>query len=125
MRQIWQNLLRRAKRLAPELRVTLRRGKASEFPAPRDFAYCLFSGARHPMVIVYAPKLARQSSDRISAILRHELAHALAFHAGVPNHSERDTDIIAEKVFGKRIRYDSEDVQSLKHGRSPRPKHLG
>lgn len=97
-------------------------GEPSEFPALRDHAYCIDT---KPPTIVYAPKLARASEERIEGVLRHEFGHALAFHVFTPDHAERDADIVAALVFGTPIRYDADDVQTTGEGVSPRPARLG
>jgi hypothetical protein len=54
----------------------------------------------------------------------HELAHAVLSQAGEEDHSEQDADDLAEELFGHRISYDKDDVQTLGKGRYPRPDWL-
>ena len=109
---------------APDLDVTLKIGKASEFPKPRDYAYCASDGDR--AVITVAPKMLRAARHRQTALLRHELAHAYLMAQGLP-HSERECDEVAERLFDAPIYYDADLVQTTrkdaaKHRR--RPAHL-
>jgi predicted Zn-dependent protease len=76
-------------------------------------------------VIVLAPKAKHASAERVLGVLAHEFGHALAFLAGVPGHSERDADAIAEQAFGVQIAYDKDDVQTVGAGTRPRPSRLG
>ena len=103
--------------------VRFRYGRASEFPRKRNYAYCV--DAPSGPVIVLAPKARRASAERVLALLAHEWGHALAFLAGMPEHSERDADTLAEQVFGLRIAYDKDDVQTVGAGTRPRPSRLG
>jgi len=117
-------------------------GDRSEFPERRNMAYCAYkdrnSGERD-ITIMVAPKLTRGNRDRIQAILRHELAHAIEFHLGekelralakesgysLPRGGERRADKVAEIIWGDPIFYDEILVQSLGKGTRPRPRHLG
>jgi hypothetical protein len=103
--------------------VRFRYGRAGEFPRKRNYAYC----ADDPSgpVIVLAPKGKRASAERVLGVLAHEWGHALAFLAGMPEHSERDADTLAEQVFGVQIAYDNDDVQTVGAGTRPRPSRLG
>ena len=103
--------------------VRFRYGRASEFPRRRNYAYCVDDPSGP--VIVLAPKGRRASAERVLGVLAHEWGHALAFLAGVPGHSERDADTLAESVFGVRIAYDKDDVQTVGAGTRPRPSRLG
>jgi predicted SprT family Zn-dependent metalloprotease len=60
----------------------------------------------------------------VEGILMHEMAHAILMQMGDHEHSEREADETAEEVFGKRISYDREDVQTTGTGIHPRPLHL-
>ena len=42
-------------------------------------------------------------------VVLHELGHAILMLEGLDSHTERDADITAERVFGKKIRYDPTD----------------
>lgn len=103
--------------------VRFRYGRESEFPRKRNYAYCVDDPSGP--VIVLAPKARRASAERVLGVLAHEFGHALAFLAGVPGHSERDADAIAEQAFGVRIAYDKDDVQTVGEGARPRPLRLG
>jgi hypothetical protein len=112
----------------PGLRVTLREGRASEFPADRDHAYCELVGPLRCRITV-APRMTDATGPRCGALLAHELAHALLLAEGDEEHTEREADRRAEKVFGRPIYYDGDDVQTwngrVKGARRPRPAHLG
>jgi hypothetical protein len=110
--------------------VRLRVGKASDFPAARNMAWCeLLSEGR--LRIVVAPKLARQSWHIRAGVLMHEFGHAAFMAQGNLNHSEHDADRMAAKLFGCPIRYttglDVQTVAAKYQGRSTRarrPRHL-
>jgi hypothetical protein len=122
--------------------VPLAIGKSSEFPDRRNMAYCAYrdyNSGKRTISIVVAPKLIRSSKSRVSAILRHELAHAAEFHIGehelrkmaaldgetLPRGPERRADRIAEIIWDEPIYYDDILVQTLDRGTRPRPRHLG
>ena len=116
----------RAQPAFASLRVSLEIGQASEFPAPRDYAYCQTLGPMHYR-IVFAPKISKASQGRMEGLLMHELAHAMGNALGVQEHGEKNADKLAEHVFQKPIYYDDEDVQttSKKAARKRiRPSHL-
>lgn len=94
-------------------------GNSAEFPEARNFAYCTDG-----LIIVVAPKMVKSAPHRIEGVLAHELGHALLFYFGRFDHSERDADDMAERVFGKAILYDRDTVQSTEHGVCPRPAFL-
>lgn len=108
---------------APGLRCRLSRGHPGDFPDERDFAMCCVGRTRNAQILV-APKIEGEPDEVISALLRHELAHAILLHHGDEYHSERAADALAEAVWGDRINYDHRDVQTLAPGRHPRPGHL-
>jgi hypothetical protein len=123
---VFKRLVRRACARAPKLRgfeLQLVVGDAKSFPQPRNFAQCGLA-RKHVLRIEVAPKMLTQSADRIEAVLRHEIAHAVFFAYGEPDHTERETDQLAEELFGGRIFYDAIDVQTLRRGKFPRPKYL-
>lgn len=74
--------------------------------------------------VYVASKIYDTEYNRYAAILMHELAHAVLIQAGDEDHSEQDADDVAEELFGHRISYDREDVQTLGRGKYPRPEHL-
>ena len=97
----------------------------------RSFAYFNYE----TLVLGVSPEFPEQTRDRVEAVLRHELGHALdALYANstletrlgpLPSTPERRADAIAEAVFGTKIQYDSQDVQTLRRGTWPRPGRLG
>lgn len=122
LRQVFRALLRRAQRESPRLKVQLQVGKRSEFPAPRDHAYC--SSERGRITIVVAPRLVTADLNRQVGVLAHELGHAILFHEGLEQHRERQADEVARIVVGRRVRYDDADVQTLGPGKGVRPCYL-
>lgn len=118
----FRRLRARALEVYPAFDIVIRMGEPSEFPARRDYAYCIDV---KPPAIVYAPKLERADAARIEGVIRHEFGHALAFHVYTPDHSERDADTVAAFVLGALIRYDADDVQTTGEGVTPRPRRLG
>lgn len=74
--------------------------------------------------IYVAHKIYDADYNRYAALLMHELAHAVLSQAGEEDHSEQDADDLAEELFGHRISYDKDDVQTLGKGRYPRPDWL-
>lgn len=118
----WHLLLARAQAAVPGLRASFRVGRAPEFPATRDYAYCR-KGPKG-ITIVVAPKMRRAGIPRIDGVLMHELAHAVLFAAGRPNHTERQADAVAEGIFGRNIYYDRDLVQTTGVGVRPRPREL-
>lgn len=119
-------------RVARDLGIVVRVGKASEFRTGaagpgraargRAFAYCTMT---LPPVVVIAPDFDRQPFDRAAALLAHELAHAYLVSCGDTTHTERQCDATAKRLFGVTIRYDRDDVQTLGPGVTPRPARLG
>ena len=103
--------------------VRIREGKEEDFPNDRDYAYA-FEDENENYIVVFSSKMSHASEDRIRAIMRHEMSHALHFLQGDLEHSEQDTDDLAEEIWGDRISYDHEDLQTLNHGQYPRPAHL-
>lgn len=121
-----------AAQVFPRLRrVILEKSKAAGKGGARQFAYFDYQD----YVLGVAPKLERQSDDRIRALIRHELGHAVeSLYAystverriGVPILTpERYADAVAKAIWGDTIRYDADDVQTLGKGVSPRPRRLG
>lgn len=111
--------------------VILEKSKAAGKGGARQFAYFDY----RDFVLGVAPKLNKQSDDRIIALIRHELGHAVeALYAystverriGVPILTpERYADAVAEAIWGDTIWYDADDIQTLERGVSPRPRRLG
>jgi len=119
---------------------------ASMFPTMRSYAF--FSVHCEPMVkapsgtsvIAFSPKFRHSERDRIEAVLLHEFGHAMDFlaHRCPPlpldraddpavlrQGSERRADALAEGLWGVKIKYDNDTVQSLCCGVRPRPSALG
>lgn len=115
---------------------------------PRIRSYAFFSVDCRPYliappgtsVIAFAEKYKTAHRDRIEAILMHEFGHAMDFLASKmpdmpkdrsadPNiyrqGSERRADALAEGLWGVKIKYDDDTVQSLCCGVRPRPSALG
>ena len=119
---------------------------SSEFPMARSYAFfsvhCppFISAPPGTSVIAFASKFRQATPDRIEAILMHEFGHAMDFlaqrHPTLPpdrahdpavhrQGSERRADALAEGLWGVKIKYDTETVQSLCCGVRPRPSALG
>lgn len=111
--------------MLPGLRVILIVGKKSHFPRKRNYAYSAWDG--EVAAIVFSPKIHFASKDTQDALIRHELSHALMQTLGI-DHTERECDELAERVFGDKIYYDKDDVQTLDPdapgARRPRPAYL-
>lgn len=91
------------------------------FPNKRDLAFT--TEEKYPQIFV-SSKLKNCSWKQIDAILMHELSHAILI-SKKQKHSERKTDINAEKMFKTKIYYDINDVQTLrKTNKTKRPKYL-
>lgn len=88
------------------------------YPKPRDYAQTDGS------VIFVSPKMLSAEEHRVEGLLRHEFAHVVFIQSGNWNHSEREADMLAEELFGAKILYDSDDIQSISEGRAPRPNYL-
>lgn len=103
--------------------LTLRLGDPASFPKPRDCAYMMFDSDTKALTLVVAPKMADLPTANVDGLLAHEFGHAVLMAAG-EDHSERDADRVARKLFGTRVHYDARDVQTTARGTSPRPKRL-
>ena len=109
---------------ARDIRVQLHLGVGSEFPEKRDYAYCVWEDG--VATITVAPRMLLAPKHRVEALMRHELAHAYLL-ANDLEHSERECDEVAERLFGDPILYDADDVQTVspKYGvHKKRPAHL-
>ncbi len=92
----------------------------------RAFAWCS-PGSDYPLIEA-ARRLNDQPDSRIEGVCRHELAHALQFWLGVPDHdhTERGTDELAELLWGEALWYDADLVQTVGSGvHRYRPPFLG
>lgn len=98
-------------------------GSPSEFKTARARAYCYKKGSK--VGIVVNPVLETESDDRILGVIAHEFGHAAAFLLDEDDHSERECDKIAERLFGLKIYYDADDIQCVSGGTRPRPARLG
>lgn len=110
-------------RIGNPIVVRVRKGFDEEFPKRRDYAYT-YQDKDGNIVIVFSPKMLNASDDRIRAIMRHELSHGMFMTKGNHHHTEQQTDDLAERLWGDRISYDREYIQTLKRGYYPRPEHL-
>ena len=104
--------------------VALLVGEAGRFPNARDYAVC---ARTRGTVIIVAPKFRKASMDRREAVLRHELGHAVWYVLGSAECARRVgrrlppealADELARLIWGQRIRYDAEAVQTLQRGGS-------
>jgi len=101
--------------------------------AERQFAYC---AEGEPIIIAFAAKAEKLPDRNLAGLMTHEFGHALEHRYGVrelekrlgkklPKGVEHRADVIAETVFGEKIRYDDHDVQCVScDGTAPRPGHL-
>lgn len=122
VRAIFARLRAEVRGADPDFDVVLDVDDAAGEPCCRQFAYC---ESVTPARIAVAAKLETENDARIEGILRHEFGHAVLFFAGRLRHTEREADAAAERLWGDPIRYDTDDVQTLGPGVSPRPAHLG
>ncbi len=74
--------------------------------------------------VYIAPKLLTASRGRQIGVLMHELGHVAFLQRGNEDHTEREADKKAEELWGAKISYDDEDVQTIESGTRPRPAHL-
>jgi hypothetical protein len=112
-------------------------GDISEFPETRNVAYTMHK-TKKKCCIVFAPKWNVLTDDNYDAVARHEFCHAL--HFLFPNifsvlkkqglyFKEDQLEIFADKmaeiVFGDRIYYDDDLIQTLcETDCGTRPRHL-
>lgn len=125
--RVWaafERLRRDVRGADPDFDVTLDVNDDAGEPCCRQFAFCETRRAA-PARISVASKLDAQSDARIEGVLRHEFGHAVLFFAGRIQHTERQADEAAARLWGEVIGYDDEDVQRIGGGTSPRPLHLG
>ena len=125
-KKITELIKREVQKLNPDIStklpiIFLREGLDTEFPKDRDYAYSSYDNEQY--VIVFSKKMYHANLSRIRAIMRHELAH-IVFMTNDQDHSEQETDDLAEELWGDRLYYDDEDVQTLRQEHYPRPSHL-
>lgn len=87
---------------------------------PENRNYAMTNG----YIIFLSPKILMADENRVQALLRHEMSHAVLMQAGLHEHTEKQVDALAEVLFGDRIYYDEEDIQTLALGKYPRPNYL-
>jgi len=100
----------------PKCKVVIDR--KNSYPNKRDFA---MTDGR---TIFLSPRILNCNLSNILALLMHEIAHVLYMSLN-QSHTERETDLLAESVFGVKIYYDNNLVQTISGGIRPRPKELG
>ena len=165
-----QRLTETQSRIPVKLKLTWDFGMYPHFQKPRGFAVTFIdsqtsSPYHHTRAVrstpspIDQPKLHMRFShkmlsapvDRVDAIIRHEIGHAVdaicsdadvlelarrhapfcvkqsLFCRYVPESAtaELRADAIAEYIWGQPIRYDEQEIQSLTRGAIGRPKHLG
>jgi hypothetical protein len=130
--RLWQAQQRCAPYLTPQMSMEM--GGSKHFETARGYATTLVLGGDRFHLRI-AEKFLRADLNRQDAILRHEIGHIVDF--SVPPHvlagwcpelsatPERKADEIATWLWGDPIFYDTEDVQSLRPGITPRPERLG
>lgn len=104
--------------LGQPINVVLELDYTSRYPNKRDYAKTTGD------VIYFSPKILSATKERMDGLMRHEFAHVILMKQGDFDHSERETDLVAEAVFGGFIYYDSDDVQTTLRGKRPRPAYL-
>jgi hypothetical protein len=101
------------KKLGKKLSVFLLDGNKSEFPKKRDMAYTQFDRKGVPIKIVINPALRHKNPYVQLGVLRHEIAHAIMMIDGDLEHSEIEADIYAEEIYGTRIWYNTDKIQTI------------
>lgn len=122
LRRTFRELLNVAQAKYRDLDAALHIGKANQFPGHRDYAWCEDTAPVYRIVV--SPKMLTASPERVRGVLMHEFGHAAFFLMGEPEHSEREADKLARAIFGIRIGYDEDDVQSIEPGLPARPRYL-
>lgn len=100
--------------------VKVKVGRSKDFPKRRDMAWC----ERKPLKIVMAPKLEKEPVSVQRGVIAHELGHALLFLLWKCVHSEKHADLAAEVLFGRKIRYNRDNIQTFGPGKETRPASL-
>ena len=130
--RLWQACQRCVPFLNPQMSMEM--GGSDHFNAPRGYATTLVMGGDRFHLRV-AEKFLSADLARQDAILRHEIGHIVDFSVpsatllewcpGISTTPERRADEIAAWLWGNRINYDAEDIQTLRDGVHPRPERLG
>lgn len=120
----FQRLVRVAQKAYPSLRVGLLLDEDFDFDPLRGFAYCTDDQPDGSLLVGICPKLLTAPPSRKTGVLMHELGHAVLLYLGVLHHTERDADRVAERLFGVKLYYDMDDVQTVGYGVRPRPAYL-
>jgi hypothetical protein len=138
VRRLYTTRIRQADKVFPGIRlVPFRVINADELATGRSYAWTY---SQQPVSIEAHQRLADEPRERQDVILRHEIAHAIdALYSrrtvaarldlpegwdGWPKTPEKYADAIAEALWGQRILYDGDDVQTLSVGTWPRPSYL-
>ena len=105
--RVFDELHRKAEEMYGPLPVVLAIGPASQFPKPRNYAYCTNPaygqqlGVGHGCcMIAVAPKILAADPPRVLGLLMHELGHAVDFLV-TPDH--RPTRLIDRQDLRARI----------------------
>jgi predicted metal-dependent peptidase len=88
------------------------------YPRARDYA------KTDGFTIYFSPKILSASKYQIEGLVAHEIAHTVFIKLEEHDHTECETDILAEFLFGKNIYYDDTLVQNTLQGIRPRPPYL-
>lgn len=131
-RRFSQMLLECSRWAGRPIRAKLLTGPADRFPERRNYAMCYYP-IDGVSVILVAPRFWETSRQQREALLRHELGHAVDFQIGSEatdrklgrrcRGREDRADWVAQAVWGKPLRYDRREVQTLRRG-TTRPNHL-
>lgn len=117
--EVFKTLKARLEKLAgKKIDVELVIDRERAYPKPRDYAQT------DGYTIFVSPKILKAERHRVEGLLRHEFAHVVFLQSGNHKHTERETDKLAEELFGDTILYDDDDIQSVLYGRAPRPSYL-
>ena len=111
-----------------------RRDIIAQYGAFFDFEFTIDYDGRYPnkrdfaktdgYVIFFSPKILTASLPQIEGLIAHEIAHTVFIKLGYDDHSEEETDMLAEVLFHKKIYYDDMLVQNTSSGIRPRPPYL-
>ena len=111
LEKLFKERLKTVHQTQPLLKVEMDMGPATDFPAKRDYGYCLSDGKN--ALIVFAPKVLKAPKAQVDALMRHELAHAYLIAAKL-SHSERECDCgSAASLWRSDLLRCQKDVQTL------------